>query len=429
MAGDKVRMGFIGVGNRGTQLLERFVVQPDVEVVALCDVYEPYLARDRDAVHSRYLDSGIPVPPMREELPASVARYSDFRRVLDRDDIDAVCIATPDHWHAIQTVMAFQAGKDAFVEKPLTATIREGRRMVEVEAESGRIGAVCLNRRGSSVYQKLAGRVAGGTIGTVAMGCAARIASMCPAGIGREGNEAPPADFDWDQWLGPRAERPYQYNLAPYFFRWWSGYSSQLGNWGVHYFDVIRWLMGETAPVAVSAMGGRLTVDDDRTIPDTLVTTFQFASGALARFDLLESAGGQEIPGGEVELRGSSGYAVVSQDGYAIRPSQGGQFQRRESGGEAEEHHLTGDQRFGDLQIREDTTVVLIRDFLDCVVERRQPLCTLEDGHRSTTFAHLGNIALELGRTLRWDPEAERFPDDAEANALLHYEYRLPWTL
>ena len=184
MAAEKVRMGFIGVGNRGTQLLERFVVQPDVEVVALGDVYGPYLARNRDTVHPRFRDSGIPVPPMREKLPDGVARYSDFRRVLDRDDIDAVCIATPDHWHAIQTVMAFQAGKDVFVEKPLTATIHEGRRMVEVEGETGRIGAVCLNRRGSSVYQKLAGRMADGAIGTVAMGCAARLASMCPAGIG-----------------------------------------------------------------------------------------------------------------------------------------------------------------------------------------------------------------------------------------------------
>jgi len=428
-AGDTVRMGFIGVGNRGTQLLERFVVQPDVEVVALCDVYEPYLVRDLERVHPRFRDSGIPVPPMREELPADVARYDDFRRILDRDDIDAVCIATPDHWHAIQTVMAFQAGKDVFVEKPLTATIREGRRMVEVEAETGRVGAVCLNRRGSSVFQQLAQRMTEGAIGTVAMGCAARVASMCPAGIGRQAAEAPPPDLDWDQWLGPRAARPYQYNLAPYFFRWWDGYSSQMGNWGVHYLDVIRWLMGETAPVAVSAMGGRLAVDDDRTIPDTLVTTFQFASGALARFDLLESAGGQEVPGGEVELRGSTGYAVASQDGYAIHPSQPGQFQRGDRTAEVEEHRLTGEQRFGDLQIKEDTTVVLIRDFLDCVKERRQPLCGLEDGHRSTTFAHLGNISLALGRSLRWDPEAERFPDDEEANAFLHYEYREPWSL
>ncbi len=429
MAPDKVRMGFIGVGNRGTQLLERFIVQPDVRIVALCDVYEPYLHRDRERTHPRYLESGIPVPPMAEALTQDVARYTDFRQLLARDDIDAVCVATPDHWHAVQTVMAFRAGKDVFVEKPLTATIHEGRRMVEVERETERIGAVCLNRRGSSVYRRLADRIAHGAIGTVTMGCAARLSSMCPDGIGRQGAEPPPPDFDWDMWLGPRAAQPYQYNVAPYFFRWWQAYSSQLGNWGVHYLDVIRWLMGETGPVVVSAIGGRLAVDDDRTIPDTLVTTYQFASGRIARFDMLESAGGQGIAGGEVELRGSTGYAVVSQDGYAIHPSRPGQFQTRAEGAEPEEYSLSGDQVYGDLRIKEDTTEVLVRDFVDCVKERRQPCCTLEEGHRSTTFAHLGNIALELGRSLCWDPEKERFVDDAEANARLHYAYREPWTL
>ena len=139
---DRVRMGFIGVGNRGTQLLEPFMAEPDVEVVALCDVYEPYLKRDRASVHERFLESGIPVPPMDEDFVSPPDRYTDFRQVLDRADIDAVCIATPDHWHAVQTIMAFQSGKDAFVEKPLTSTIHEGRRMVEVEQETGRIDAV-----------------------------------------------------------------------------------------------------------------------------------------------------------------------------------------------------------------------------------------------------------------------------------------------
>lgn len=429
MIQNKVRMGFIGLGNRGTQLLERFLPEPDVQVVALCDVYQPYLHRDRGAVDPRYLESGIPVPPMSESLPSDVVRYTDFRQVLERDDIDAVCIATPDHWHAVQTVMAFRAGKDVFVEKPLTATIHEGRRMVEVERETGRIAGVCLNRRGSSVYRRLGERIRAGAIGTVAMGCAARLSSMCPNGIGRRKAESPPPDLDWNMWLGPRGERPYQYNIAPYQFRWWQGYSSQLGNWGVHYLDVIRWLMDQTAPVTVSALGGRLTVDDDRTIPDTLVTTFQFASGAIARFDLLESAGGQGIPGGEVELRGSRGYAVVSQDGYSIQPAKPGQFQPRDGGIQPEEFRLSGDQQFGDLRIKEDTTAVLVRDFLDCVKERRRPLCSLADGHRSTTFAHLGNIALELGRSLHWDPDTERFIDDEEANTRLHYDYRQPWSL
>lgn len=429
LSGDKIRMGFIGLGNRGTQLLERFMTQPDAEIVAFCDVYEPYLKRDRTSVHPRYLSSGIPVPPMREEFSKPVGTHVDFRELLDRKDIDAVCIATPDHWHAVQTIMAFESGKDVFVEKPLTATIYEGRRMVEAESRTGRIGAVCLNRRGSSIYQKLAQKVSHGALGQVVMGHACRLSSMGPAGIGKLTAEEPPPDFDWNMWLGPRPERPYQYNLAPYFFRWWQDYSSQMGNWGVHYLDVIRWLIGETAPVSVSAYGSTAAVDDDRTIPDTLETTFQFASGAIVRFEVLESAGGQGIHGGEIELRGSKGYLLASQDGYTITPSNPGQFQTWDKLIESEEEQLTGDQVYGDLNIKEDTTEVLIRNFLDCVKTRQRPLCTLEDGHRSTSFAHLANISLAMGQRLDWDPEEERFTNCDRANELLHYEYREPWKI
>jgi predicted dehydrogenase len=427
--GRKIRMGFIGVGNRGTQLLERFMANPKAEIVALCDVYEPYLRRDRSAVHPTYLGSGIPVPKMGEEFSGDVARYTDFRELLARKDIDAVCIATPDHWHAIQTVMAFQAGKDVFVEKPLTVTVEEGRRMVDAERQTGRIGAVCLNRRGSTVFRKLADLVQDGAIGDVVMGCARRISSMYPDGIGNCEPADPPADFDWDMWLGPRPARPYQFNIAPYHFRWWKDYSSQMGNWGVHYLDVIRWLMGETAPVSVWASGGNLVLKDDRTIPDTLITGFQFASGRIAQFEVIESCGGQGIQGGEIEMRGSKGMLLASQDAYRIVPAPRGQFQTWDTLLEPQEFSIKGDRTFGDLGIREDSTAILIDDFLDCVSTRRKPLCTLEDGHRSTTFAHLANIALEVGGRLEWDPEAERFVNCDAANEKLHYTYRKPWML
>ena len=421
-------MGFIGVGNRGTQLLERFMVEPDCEVVALCDVYEPYVRRDRSAVHPRFLESGIPVPGMGEAFAGKVDTYADFRHLLDRPDIDAVCIATPDHWHAVQTIMAFQAGKDVFVEKPLTATIHEGRRMVEVGKETGRIGAVCLNRRGSSMYRQLAVDVQAGAIGKVTMASAFHISNMYPKGIDRLGPEAPPDGFDWDMWLGPRACVPYRYNIAPYMFRWWKGYSSQMGNWGVHYLDVIRWLLGEAAPVAVTAVGGRAAVEDDRTIPDTMLAVFEFASGAIARFEIREGAGG---PGGhgDIELHGTKGSLVASQDGYRITPAKPGQFQTWERLVEPMEEKVAGNQSFGDLGIKEDTTAILIRDFLDCVRTRQTPLCSLEDGHRSTCFAHLANISLELGQRLEWDPEQERCTNSEKANEHLHYQYREPWHL
>ena len=146
-----------------------------------------------------------------------------------------------------------------------------------------------------SIYQRLSKDVQGGLIGKVSTARALRISNMFPDGIGRMEPEAPPADLDWDMWLGPRAWRDYQYNISPYIFRWWSEYSSQMGNWGVHYMDVIRWLIGETAPVAITAHGGKYAVKDDRDIPDTMEVFFEFASGAIVQFSIHEASSGGGI--------------------------------------------------------------------------------------------------------------------------------------
>jgi predicted dehydrogenase len=195
-----------------------------------------------------------------------------------------------------------------------------------------------------------------------------------------------------------------------------------MGNWGVHYLDVIRWLMGERAPIGVSAHGGRFAVNDDRTIPDTMETTFEMPSGALVVFGICEAGGGSPITGGEIELVGTKGTLVASEGGYAIRPARPGQFQDWTTLVEPlEEREANG--------ARSDSTARLIRNFLDCVKSRDVPWCPLEEGHRSTSFAHLANIALETKSRLEWDPEAEQARGNPAANALLHYEYRQPWKL
>jgi predicted dehydrogenase len=418
---DRIRVGFIGVGNRGDQLLDAFALQPDVEIAALCDVYEPYAQRDAAAIHARHKAMGR-VPRMRTAVPAAVPRVRDFRRLLERTDIDAVCIATPDHWHAVQTIQALQAGKDVYVEKPLTITLLEGRRMVDAQRRTGRVVQVGLNRRGSPLYQELVPLVRNGLIGKVTMARAYRIDNMHPHGIGRMKPEDPPPGFDWDFWLGPRAYRPHQYNIAPYRFRWWKDYSSQMGNWGVHYMDVIRWLIGERAPVAVSAHGGRFVVDDDRTIPDTMETTFEMPGGALVIFGIYEGGGGNPINGGEIELVGTKGTLVASETTWAVRPSRAGQFQDWKALVEPRDVKVDGAGS-------EASTERLVRNFLDCVKSRGTPWCPLEEGHRSTSFAHLANIALETRTRLAWDADAEQATGNAAANALLHYEYRKPWTL
>ncbi len=427
-ASEKIRMGFIGVGNRGSQLLNLFMQNPHVEIAALCDVYEPYILRDRSKVDKRYLDSGK-VPRMGEGFGIEVKRYSNFRKMLEQKDIDAVCIATPDHWHAIQAIQAMEAGKDVYVEKPLTITIKEGRALVEARNRTGRVCAVGLNRRGSSIFQTLSKEVPGGLIGKVSTARALRISNMFPDGIGKMMPEAPPSDFNWDMWLGPRPYRDYQYNIAPYTFRWWSEYSSQMGNWGVHYMDVIRWLIGESAPVAISAHGGKYAVNDDRDIPDTMEVLFEFKSGCIVQFSIHEASSGGGIAGGEIELNGSKGTLLASQDGYRVIPAKPGQFQTWEKLVEATSAKVEGEQGHGDLQIKEDSTANLVNNFIECIQTGKEPLCRLEDGHRSTCFAHLANISLAMNMRIEWDPVAERITNSDKANDLLHYQYREPWTL
>jgi predicted dehydrogenase len=425
---DKIRMGFIGIGNRGSQLLNIFMKQPECEVAALCDIYEPYTLRDRSKVDPRYLEM-MPgqIPQMGEKFPVQPKIYTDYRKLLEDKTIDAVCIATPDHWHALQTIQAIQAGKDVYIEKPLTQTIVEGRKMVEVQAASKQVVAVGLNRRGSVVYQKLAKSVGEGRIGKVSVARAARISNMYPNGIGKMKPEMPPKNFDWDMWLGPRAARPYQYNIAPYMFRWWSDFSSQMGNWGVHYMDVIRWMLGETAPVAISTHGGKYVLDHDADIPDTMQVTFEFASGLIIAFSIFEGNGGNLFQFGELELCGTKGNIYSSEKGYRIIPSKSGQFQNWKNLIEPEEF----DNPNKDLVdgSSSDSTTQLVRDFLGCVKSRNIPLCPLEEGHRSTSFAHLANIALATGERLQWDAAKERFTNTEKANQLLHYEYRKPWKL
>ena len=270
------------------------------------------------------------------------------------------------------------------------------------------------------MYAQLAESVHSGALGKVTVARAAFTNNMTPGGIGHAPDSPPPPGLDWDLWLGPRPERPFRATIMPYKFRWWDLYSSQVANWGVHYFDLIRWLTGELAPASVSTHGGRFAVDDDRTIPDTTETIFEHASGMLSVFSIHE-ANGQPIlnRGAEVELRGTIGTAYSNGRGYEIIPERGGAFQDPKPRRKPEVVKSTD----GDLDQQ------AARDFLDCVKAHRRPAADVEEGHRSTTFAHLANIALATRQRLDWDPQAERFLHCDAANQLLHYEYRKPWSL
>jgi len=398
---DRLRLGFIGVGNRGSQLLAATLPNQDVEVVALCDVYEPY------------------VKQQAAKVGGTVATYSDFRELLKRDDLHGVVIATPDHWHAIQTIMACDAGKDVYVEKPLCITIREGRRMVEAARRNQRIVQVGTHRRSSTLLPQLRELIRGGTIGKVTVARCYRISNMFPDGIGRAEDGDPPEGLDWDMWLGPRAERPFNPTIAPYKFRWHSAYSSQVANWGIHYLDAIRWMLDEQAPKSVVALGGRFAVNDRRDIPDTMEAVFELPSGCLLVFGQYEASNNPALRSGEMELRGTLGTVYASERSFEVVPERAGQFGKPEPVAEAR----TVKASDGDL------TALHIRNFLDCMKTRETPNADVEIGHRSTTFSLLANISLAEKARIEWDAVRERILSPESANRHLHYEYRAPWKL
>ena len=442
----RVRMGFIGVGNRGTQLMHIFMKNPIVEVTALCDIYDPYLKRDDFAFDPKFLEWGLKgrLPNFRNkdgslkkqevELAARIKAgtcklYTDYKALLADPNVDAVCIATPDHWHAIQTIDAIKAGKDIYCEKPLTATIAEGRAMVNAQKNSRQIVAVGLNRRGGEPYRTLKKELDTGKYGTLRLGRAARVSNIFPNGIGKCPPCDPPKGFDWDAWLGPRAYRPYKYTTAPYFFRWHTDFSSQVGNWGVHYLDAMRWMMGETAPVAVTAVGAKyFTPDSDSEIPDTMICTYEFASGKIMEFNVFEGGLAKPIFKRELELSSGDAAIYASQSGWEIMPVKRREFNNPVKAAFEPKAYEYKEALLDDGSAASSTNNV-IRDFLDRVKDRGTPLCTLEEGHRSTCFAHLANIALQLGQRLEWDPVAEKFTNCPKANEFLHYDYRKGYTL
>jgi predicted dehydrogenase len=420
-ANDRVRLGFIGLGNRGDQVLDAFLKQPDAEVAAICDLSDAYL--DHAA----------------QKAGTSPRRFKDYRQVLDQKDLDAVVIATPDHWHALQTIHACQAGKDVYVEKPLSLCVAEGRRMIETVRKHNRVSQVGIHRRSVPICQEATEFVRNGGLGKVTAARAFHIQNEWPNGIGNPPDEAPPRGFDWDSWLGPAPKRSYNKNRTFYRFRWFYDYSGgQVTNFGVHYIDFIQWALGADAPLRVMAMGGKPgTLKDNREIPDTLEAVWQYPGDTLVTFSQFNAnAGTWSLPGCELELRGTLGTLYLFGDGYEVYPdpisedefparspltrSRDSQYRRNAKPRiEAQKKHVSSTA----------DTAPHARNFLDCVKSRARCNCDIEIGHRSTSATLLANIALKTESVLNWDAKAERFPRNAEANKLLMCHYRAPYKL
>jgi predicted dehydrogenase len=415
---DRVRLGFIGLGNRGDQLLDAFLVQQDSEIVALCDVYEPYL----DAA--------------QKKVGGKAALHHDFRRLLDQKEIDAVVIATPDHWHALQFVAACRAGKDVYVEKPLSLTIAEGKKMVTVAEETKRITQVGLHRRSSLSIQEAVQLVRGGAIGKVTIAKCYHLRNEFPQGIGNPPDCPPPAGLDWELWLGPARQVAYNPNRCLYKFRWFWEYSGgQLTNFGTHYLDIIQWALGQDAPRGVFAAGGKCAIQDNREIPDTLEAVWEYDGGTLVTFSQINANSSPgNVRGWELEFRGSKGTLLMQEGRFEILPERIrnselpalSPLHRKEN---AQQARLTQVAMQGQATKGKADTSDHARNFLDCIKQRKGTRCPVSVGHRSTSATLLANIALRRGRYLAWDAQKERVKNDEEANRLLNYEYRAPWRL
>ncbi len=418
-ANETVRLGFVGVGNRGDQLLDAFLVHKDCSVAALCDVYEPYL------------------PAANTKAGGEAKTFHDYRKLLDEKSIDAAVIATPDHWHALQCVDACKAGKDVYVEKPLSLTIGEGRRMCQVAAETKRVTQVGLHRRSTPYVMEAVKLIREGAIGKVTLAKSYMHRNESPMGIGNPADGDPPAGLDWDRWLGPAPKAAYNRNKALYKFRWFSHYSGgQITNMGTHYLDVIQWALGQHAPKTVACLGGKYAVTDNRDIPDTLEAVWEY-DGCLATFTQVNANGaGANLRNWNMEFRGTLGTMLVSDgsQGYEIIPEnirleELPALSPIDRAGNTKQGRATKAARAALAKKGPSDTAAHARNFLDCVKSRAETHCPIETGHRSTTATLLAKLALERRRSLDWDAKAERVLNDEDANKLLTYSYRKPWIL
>ena len=415
-ANERVQVGFIGYGLIGSQHVRDFGNQPDCDRAAMCDVYQPRLEQGVAACGGR------------------AKAYRDFRKLLDDRDIQAVVVSTPDHWHALLTMMACAAGKDVYVEKPLSVFVREGRWMVEAARRHNRVVQAGTQQRSGRHYQQAVELIRAGALGTVHSVRMGAYRNIMP-GFGRAPDGAPPAGFDYDLWLGPAPARPYNPHRALYHFRWFWDYSGgQMTNLGAHEIDIVHWAMQVAGPRAVSSSGGRFCLQDDGETPDTQDALFEYP-GFTALYSLREAGAGRRAGSG-LEFIGTRGSLVLSRTGFEIVPDlqinpvnaiPG--FNGQPAGGP---QHIPDRPHpwIQPLQVSGSPAEQLdlhVRNFLDCVKSRQRPIADVEAGHQVTTACHLANLSLRLGRKLRWDAQTERIVGDGEAAALLERPYRPPW--
>ncbi|MEK7683905.1 MAG: Gfo/Idh/MocA family oxidoreductase [Verrucomicrobiota bacterium] len=420
-ANERVGVGVIGFGLIGRIHTRNFKAQPDVQIVGVAETYHPRLEAAAELVGG------------------NVAKHTDFRRLLENKAVDAVVVATPDHWHALMTMMACAAGKDVYVEKPLTLFVREGRWMVDLARRHKRVVQVGTQQRSGPHYQQARELVRGGRLGQLVSVQCNFFRNVAP-GFGNPPDGNPPPELDYDLWLGPAPQRPYNPNRAIYHFRWFWDYSGgQMTNLGAHSLDTVHWIAGVKGPTAVTSAGGRHFLKDNCEVPDLQDALIEYP-GFHTVCQFRECAAGFSKTGmGGVDFHGTKGSMSLGRDGFEItadKKENPVNILARIIGG----HPVGGPQPVPETgeqywtEPAEDTSgdwkdqyVRHTRNFLECIKSRQEPNSDLESSHRVATVCHLSNISLHTGRKIRWDAEKEQIIGDSEAAKMLVRPYRKPW--
>jgi predicted dehydrogenase len=405
-ANARIRVALVGCGGQGTGVL-RQALRLGAQLVALCDVDDEQTAKAAQRLQTEF-----------SQTPELKTR--DFRRVLDRRDVDAVIIGTPDHWHALPTVMACQAGKDVYVEKPLALTIGEGRVMVNAARRYDRVVQMGTQQRSSNHFRDAVQYVKSGALGKIRVVKAWAYQDWM-GNIAPVPDSEPPASVDYDMWLGPAPKRPFNKNRFHFNFRWYYDYSGGLmTDWGAHMIDIANWGMGVKAPGSATSVGGKFGFPEDaEETPDTQQALWEYEGYSLIWEHATAIGQGPYMRDHGVAFHGNNGVLVVDRGGWEVLPETETKDGRKR-------YRMTGEPRRGSSG---DMSNAHMKDFLDCMASRKRPASDVEIGHHSMIACHLANIAFRTGRVVHWDAERETIVGDAEAQKYVTKPYRAPWSL
>lgn len=404
--GDLIRIGVVGCGLQGNSNIAAVMKN----VVALCDVDKKHL----EATQAR----------VEKANGAKVATYGDYRKLLEDKKVDAVLIATPDHWHALPAADAMVAGKDVYCEKPLTLTIHEGQVLMKLAKKHKRILQTGSMQRSDSKFIKACEYIRNGRIGKIKRVLVGLPGVNYADNLQRSGkpltvpDSEPPPELNYDMWLGPAPYRPYNVNRVHYLFRFFWDYSGgQMTNWGAHHLDITQWALGmdESGPVEAVA-SAEFHKEKLYETPTSFHITYKYAGGTVVECD---SGGNKEKYKMGATFEGEKGTIYVNRGALTFDP----EGIEEEAIKDSEVHLYPTFKNISKLRNPHHA------NWLDCIKTRREPVCSLSVGHHSAVMCHLGNIAVRTGKKVQWDPAMEVIVGDAELAKWATKAYRAPWKL